>query len=168
MSTVRPGKPWTTRLSSAGLIYAHYGEQVIATILEKKPSDEAVQEIYDKMYENFVEEIDAVDNGISLNDEPMRYRVTTTLSARAGRLNPNWRDSNPDEWEGFQNALKLVGTEFLSRVHDYSTDWWESFAIVRAAVESRFEVSARTQFGHIILLFVDSLASFNTIKAVLC
>jgi uncharacterized UPF0160 family protein len=141
MNSLNATKPWTTRLSSAGLIYAHYGEAVIAQILEKKQDDEAVQQIYDKMYENFIEEIDAVDNGISLNDSPMRYRVTTTLSARVSRLNPNWRDSNPDEMAGFQNALKLVGSEFLSRVHDYSSDWWESFAIVRAAVESRFEVS---------------------------
>ena len=153
MSTLKPGKPWTTRLSSAGLIYAHYGEAVIAHILEKKPHDEAVQQIYDKMYENFIEEIDAIDNGIMLNESPMKYRITTHLSARVSRLNPNWRDSSPDEWAGFQNALKVVGSEFVSRVHEYSTDWWESFAIVRAAMEARFQV--------ISLIFVYFLSDFN-------
>lgn len=49
------------------------------------------------MYENFVEEVDAVDNGISqwAEGEP-RYALTTTLSARVARLNPTWNQPNQD------------------------------------------------------------------------
>ncbi len=30
-------------------------------------------QLYDKIYENFVEEIDAIDNGIAVSDTPPRY-----------------------------------------------------------------------------------------------
>lgn len=55
MSSIKPDKPWTTRLSSAGLIYCHFGERVLAQILQKKREDEAVVQLYDKIYENFIE-----------------------------------------------------------------------------------------------------------------
>lgn len=49
------------------------------------------------MYENFVEEVDAVDNGISQWEEGKpRYALTTTLSARVARLNPTWNQPNQD------------------------------------------------------------------------
>lgn len=49
------------------------------------------------MYENFVEEVDAVDNGISQWEEgEPRYLLTTTLSARVARLNPTWNQPNQD------------------------------------------------------------------------
>lgn len=49
------------------------------------------------MYENFVEEVDAVDNGISQWEEgEPRYVLTTTLSARVARLNPAWNHPNQD------------------------------------------------------------------------
>lgn len=72
MSTLRPGNKFVTRLSSAGLIYHHFGAAVIAQILDKKENDEIVTLLYDKLYENFIEEVDAVDNGIPVNDHPMR------------------------------------------------------------------------------------------------
>lgn len=44
-----------------------------------------------------MEEVDAVDNGISqwTEGEP-RYVLTTTLSARVARLNPTWNQPNQD------------------------------------------------------------------------
>lgn len=51
-----------------------------------------------QMYENFVEEVDAVDNGICQCDGEARYSITTTLSARVGHLNPHWnsKDQNTE------------------------------------------------------------------------
>ena len=68
-----------TKLSSAGLIYNHFGEAVIAQVLSKKKEDEVVVQLYDKLYENFVEEIDAVDNGISIADGKLRYIYSKTV-----------------------------------------------------------------------------------------
>ncbi|XP_074258783.1 MYG1 exonuclease isoform X2 [Saimiri boliviensis] len=97
MSSLCPGKPWQTKLSSAGLIYLHFGHKLLAQLLGTSEDDSVVGTLYDKMYENFVEEVDAVDNGISqwAEGEP-RYAVTTTLSARVARLNPTWSQPNQD------------------------------------------------------------------------
>lgn len=49
-----------------------------------------------QLYENFVEEVDAVDNGISQCDGEARYAVSTTLSARVSHLNPRWNSKSQD------------------------------------------------------------------------
>lgn len=48
------------------------------------------------MYDQFVKEIDAIDNGIEIADQ-RRYDITTNLSTRVSYLNPAWNDENPDE-----------------------------------------------------------------------
>lgn len=49
-----------------------------------------------QLYENFVEEIDAIDNGIAQWDGEPRYAMTTNLSARVANLNPRWNDTDQD------------------------------------------------------------------------
>ena len=71
MASLNKGK-WITKLSSAGLIYAHFGKDVIAQVVDTK-DDQLIQRIYEKVYEKFIEEIDAVDNGISTHDGTPRY-----------------------------------------------------------------------------------------------
>lgn len=68
MKTLNPNKPWVTKLSSAGLVYLHFGHRVISQILKTKEENDVTCKIYDKIYENFVQEIDAIDNGISQCD----------------------------------------------------------------------------------------------------
>ena len=68
MSTLCPGKKWVTKLSSAGLIYLYFGKDILSAILELKKDDPVTEIIFDKVYENFVEEVDAIDNGINQYD----------------------------------------------------------------------------------------------------
>lgn len=69
MHSLNADYPWTTKLSSAGLVYFHYGHQVLAEIMGVTASDTLTRLIYMKVYEFFVEAIDAVDNGISQTEE---------------------------------------------------------------------------------------------------
>ncbi len=46
-----------TRLSSAGLVYVHFGEEILAQVLEMPVDSELVQQTYKKVYEGFIEEI---------------------------------------------------------------------------------------------------------------
>ena len=55
---------WETKLSSAGLVYLHMGKEVISEITHLAQDDIVVSRLYEKLYEKFIEEIDAVDNGI--------------------------------------------------------------------------------------------------------
>jgi uncharacterized UPF0160 family protein len=73
MSSVIPGKKWTTKLSSAGLVYAHYGRQLISQMIGSKEDDKVTGVIYDKVYEMFVEEVDGIDNGVNQYDGEPRY-----------------------------------------------------------------------------------------------
>ena len=72
MKMLSPSKPWVIKLSSAGLVYLHFGQRVISQILKTKTDDDVTTKIYDKVYENFIQEIDAIDNGISQCDEEPR------------------------------------------------------------------------------------------------
>jgi uncharacterized UPF0160 family protein len=95
---LNPSKPWTIKLSSAGLVYVHFGREVINEILKKYSAyDEKLAEVLvDRMYEQFVREIDAIDNGVEIA-EKRAYDITTNLSSRVGHFNPAWNDPKPDE-----------------------------------------------------------------------
>uniref|UniRef100_H2YVQ9 Uncharacterized protein n=1 Tax=Ciona savignyi TaxID=51511 RepID=H2YVQ9_CIOSA len=93
MNSLRPEKTWTTKLSSAGLVYCHYGEEILAAVMGEKGKDEkTVSIIYDKVYEKFIQEIDAIDNGVNQFDGEPRYHISTNISSRVSRLNPSWNE----------------------------------------------------------------------------
>lgn len=109
------------RLSSAGLVYAHYGLDVIEQILQQNdypiPAN-CLHNIFLYIYEGFVEELDAIDNGVPMYAEGKpRYRINTNLSARIHRLNPEWNSPQPESTDKlFAEAMNLAGTEFKERV----------------------------------------------------
>ena len=108
--TVRP---------STGLVYSFFGREIISELLSVTKTDKLVETVFDKVYENFVEEIDAIDNGISTHDGPGRYSISTNLSARVSHLGPAWNDPVQDYEAGFCRALQLTKEEFCDRVHYY-------------------------------------------------
>lgn len=139
-NSLLPSKKWTTKLSSAGLVWVYFGERVISHILRTGLDDDITKVLYDKMYENFVEEVDAIDNGIEQSDGKQRYAITTNLSARVKHLNAAWNDPNHDEMAGFEAAMKMVGGEFESRVKYYQEVWWPARELVQKAIKGRKKV----------------------------
>jgi len=139
MKTLVNGKTWETKLSSAGLVYVHYGREVLASILQTK-DQELLDKMYDKIYEKFVEEVDANDNGIATHDGPPRYAVTTTLASRVAGLRPAWNDPHQDFDAGFYKAMDMVSKEFEDRVRFFAEVWWPARRVVAEAMEGRFKV----------------------------
>jgi len=87
---------YNTKLSSAGLVYKHFGHAIIRHCLQTE--DEAFVNIcYHKLYKGFMEHIDAIDNGISIADGAPRYHISTSLSSRVGTLNPAWNEEQTSE-----------------------------------------------------------------------
>merc|ERR1719409_269781 len=69
------GHGHVTKLSSAGLVYKHYGKEIVASTLGLDEADPTVNKIYLKVYKSFIEAVDAVDNGIHQwdSDQPPKY-----------------------------------------------------------------------------------------------
>jgi uncharacterized UPF0160 family protein len=156
-------KAYKTRLSSAGLVYKHFGREVLRKVLPGL-SDEDVVTLYDKLYKGFIEHIDGVDNGVeefALHIEPgwldgvnpenqdkiakslkPNYKVLTGLSGRVSRLNPRWNEpSSPEkENEQFIKAMEITGDEFLDFVRMYGESWLPARSIVQRALGSRTDV----------------------------
>ncbi|KAK7749170.1 hypothetical protein SLS62_008351 [Diatrype stigma] len=163
-----PGRT-ATRLSSAGLVWLHFGRDIIAQHLQRlrggedsKPSEENknsssdadVDVLHPKLYETFVEALDANDNGVSAYDHAalaaagIEKRFSTgafTLGALVGRLNPKWNDVLPSdpaaaqaaEDERFVAASARIGEEFVRDLDYYARSWLPARAIVRAAYDAR-------------------------------
>ncbi|KAL9651698.1 hypothetical protein ABK040_009313 [Willaertia magna] len=143
------GKFNKTRLSSAGLIYKHFGKQVIEEVVGDKATDEQKEDIYIRMYENFIHHIDANDNGVEISDGELKYKITTALPNRVSNLNPKWNEPNVDENIGFSKAIELTRNEFLDSLNYYVDDWLPAYNIVEKAFSKREEIDPS---GQIILI----------------
>ena len=98
------------RLSSAGLIYKHFGKEILRNLIENKIksnlSNYSLQQdltedfldiLYHKLYDIFIQEVDASDNGVGQYPKDLRYEgkpleplfsINSSFGARVARLNP--------------------------------------------------------------------------------
>lgn len=152
------------RLSSAGLVYKCFGKEVIGGIVKGRcekgdggeagtirrviEDDKVMEVVWRKVYESFIQGIDAIDNGIEKYDGKdvgeARYEVGTDLSSRVGRLNGRWNEECTDEtqMEGFEKAMKLAGSEFEECVLSIVESWLPAREIVDRAMKTRFDHDA--------------------------
>ncbi|XP_015591977.2 UPF0160 protein MYG1, mitochondrial isoform X1 [Cephus cinctus] len=142
VSTVinKPGYNWTIKLSSAGLVYCHFGFEIIKELIPEVNDETDISNIFKKVYDTLIKEIDAIDNGIPMFDGEPKYCIVTNLSARVSRLNPNWNSKDLNVDEQFYKAMALAGEEFLEFVNYTARVWWPARAIVRETVMKRFDV----------------------------
>lgn len=187
---VFPGR--ATKLSSAGLVYLHFGRHIVARRLaaaarrrdarrDEPAHDEAhdddaagpesdddssldaaapdhdapeVDLVHRKLYADFIEALDAHDNGIDVYDPAAvaagglerRYSdAGFTLGALVGRLNPNWNDPAAADADAaarredacFLAASRRIGREF-ERELDYCVGvWLPARAVVDRAFAAR-------------------------------
>lgn len=156
---------YSTKLSSAGLIYKHFGREVLRRIFNRKSQesstssmhivptldDNVIDKLYKKVYKDFMEHIDGIDNGVAVSDGPINYNVDSHLSSRVRRLNPPWNieSSNEDIERCFSLALQLVSTEFFDYVIGLVESWWPGRLLVEQAFDKRSEYH---ESGEIIVL----------------
>ena len=110
-----------TKLSASGLVYRHYGKQVLKEFYPDLP-DKLVDLAYTKIYDKLLEALDAIDTGVEMAPEGVEllYRDSTGLSSRVSRLNPRWNEidettgAKPDHDVRFEQAVELCGQDFCS------------------------------------------------------
>lgn len=137
MVSLRPEKDWKPiRLSSAGLVYHHFGNRVLSSLLSCGPDDDIVRVVFDRVYEGLITEIDAIDNGVPIASETL-YDIRTDVSTRVSRLMPHWNEESSDEilMQRFEQAVQLVGSEFVDRVNYLAKVWWPARSLVAQAMQ---------------------------------
>ena len=145
-----------TKLSSAGLVWKHFGKDILAAHMQCADSDERIPTLYRKMYDDFVEAIDGHDNGIPLYpgiSDPPAYRSRTDLSSRISFMNPPWNETwdDADLLARFRRASKLAGTEFFERVDDAVESWLPARQLVVDALRARTSFEGADPAGRIVL-----------------
>ncbi|KAL2198177.1 metal-dependent protein hydrolase [Corynascus similis CBS 632.67] len=153
-ATSFPGRQ--TKLSSAGLVYMHFGRGIIARRLGQSEDSEQVGMVWRKIYESFVEALDAHDNGIGVYNAAalaaagLQKKFSDggfTLGAMVGRLNPNWNDPVPEdpvaaqeaEDKKFELASQRIGEEFDRDLDYFTRAWLPAREVVAEAFATRQE-----------------------------
>lgn len=146
-----------TKLSSAGLVYKHFGKEVVAAILGAPSTDaEIVSELYLKIYKDFVEAIDANDNGINVftqadldaaNIKPKFVNNNITLPSLVSRLNPlpaaAKEKGNAIFDSQFALASELMGSAFVALVNSLAFGWYPAKKEVAEAYAQRESIDSR-------------------------
>ncbi|PWN95382.1 metal-dependent protein hydrolase [Tilletiopsis washingtonensis] len=156
-----------TKLSSAGLVWKHFGTQILAAKLSLDDASPLLPLLHTKLYDDFVEAIDGIDNGqAQYPGATAAYKSSTDLSARVGRLNPRWNEELPadaaaraaDSDRRFEKAAALAGGEFWERL-DYTVQaWLPAREIVERALAVRKEKSGEPS-GRVLVF--DEYASWK-------
>jgi uncharacterized UPF0160 family protein len=141
-----------TKLSSAGLVYMHFGRAIIAQHMSLPEDHADVDLLYKKLYTDFIEAIDANDNGISVYDQTAvaaaklekRFKeYGVTLASIVNDMNNPDPTSPPgepqDEDSLFGRASTLIGNVFARKLHHATTSWLPARTTVGNAYASRTE-----------------------------
>lgn len=138
-----------TKLSASGLVYRHYGKELIQTYYPNLPHKD-LDLAYVQIYDSLLEALDAIDTGVEMAPEgvDLLYKDTTGLSRRVSRLNPRWNEvddttgepPNPDE--RFQVAVDVCGQDFMSVMTQVVESDLPARAIVEKALLNRHETDS--------------------------
>ena len=140
----------------------HFGRAIIAQHMSLPEDHADVDLLYEKLYTDFIEAIDANDNGISAYDSSAvaaaglekRFKDGgVTLASIVGDMNNPDPTSPPgepqDEDSLFGRASTLIGNVFTRKLHHASSSWLPARTTVGSAYQSRTDVHPS---GRIIVL----------------
>lgn len=166
---------FSTKLSSAGLIWKYFGKEILQnalnhlfgegqSILEKykvELTDEDLDFFIERIYREFFEYLDAIDNGIPqypFEVKPKYKSHSNDMVGRIGKL--NWNDFSPiviPEQERFEAASKIALEEFLAEVRYIYCDSFIGYPIVKKAMSNRFDVHSSGK-----ILFVETSCNWKS------
>jgi len=150
---------YTIKLSSAGLVYKHFGKEIVRNLAEQLLAkyeetlildEENLALVYQRLYDNFILSVDAIDNGENQypSDVQPKYKVKSDLGSRIGRLNPASYEKNVSFDERFFEAMKIADEELIYQVREIVLGWLTARVQVEAAFNARHQVH---ESGEIIL-----------------
>ncbi|KAF2184466.1 MYG1 protein-like protein [Zopfia rhizophila CBS 207.26] len=165
-NTTFPGH--ATKLSSAGLVYMHFGKDIIKQVTNLSGGED-LDILFEKIYTDFIEAFDANDNGINVisPSDLTAAGLTKKFEDRgfsiASVVNRyNYSHSTPGADEGkskeqlqaeedarFQKASTFVGEQFVMELVDRATAWLPARTAVAKAYNERLQYDPQ---GRILVL----------------
>jgi len=143
-----PDEERCTKLSASGLVYRHYGKDVIRAYYPSL-SDVDLELAYQKIYNSLLEALDAIDTGVEMVPEGVEplYSDATGLARRVSRFNPRWNEVNengdkPDMDERFELASAACGEDFIAVMTNIVESDLPARAFVERAVVNRYTTDA--------------------------
>ena len=137
----------------------HLGKPIIALKIGMDEGSEEVDILWKKIYEDFIEALDAHDNGISVYDpsetkhlQKRFYDGGIGLGSLVGDLNANFEDpfpaKSPEEAQGaedarFLEASSLMGSSFLRKLQYYHRAWLPARTLVHHTYDARKEYDGK-------------------------
>ncbi|KAI8934307.1 hypothetical protein NX059_009046 [Plenodomus lindquistii] len=159
----------TTKLSSAGLVYMHFGKDIITTVTGLQGQDRDI--LYEKIYTDFIEAFDANDNGINIvapsdlakaglskKFEDRGFSIASVVNRyNYGPRSPTATSDETKTPEAkqaeedmrFLKASQFVGEQFLIELTDRANSWLPARHQVKAAYDARFQYDPQ---GRILVL----------------
>ena len=155
-NTTFPGH--STKLSSAGLVFMHLGKRIIAQQTGRPADSEEVGQLYEKLYDDFVEAFDANDNGVTaydtgkLQDMGINKRFNDrgfSIASVVNRFNYSHdvtgeedatktpEQLQAEEDERFLQASAFTGKQFVSELADAFRSWLPARHVVQEAFMQR-------------------------------
>lgn len=149
---------FTIKLSSAGLVYKHFGKSVISHLVKALRtstgetvdiSETTLDLLYAKIYEGLILAFDGIDNGVSMYPDSInnvkieaRYKDSTGIASRVSHLNPRWNEtvSEAEVATRFAKAMELCGSEFSSKLENLVLAWLPARHIVVDAFKNRASI----------------------------
>lgn len=156
-NTTFPGH--ATKLSSAGLVFMHFGKAIIAEQTGLPEASEEVSILYEKLYSDFVEAFDANDNGVSAfatsdltkagltkKFEDRNFSIASVVNRynKLHRVLPGAAPLSKEEAQAvedasFARASAFAGEQFVLTLVDYHQSWLPARAIVHETYARRFD-----------------------------
>jgi len=146
-----------TKLSSAGLVYKHFGRDIISQQTGLDISSEDVEILYQKLYDDFIEPFDANDNGISIYDskaltnagvtkqfEDRGFSIASVVNRynhphdRADAERPKEQQQEAEDAR-FLKASAFTGEQFVYELGDKHRSWLPARYVVRKAYDGRHQ-----------------------------
>jgi len=156
-----------TKLSSAGLVYKHFGKDIIAEKTGLDAGSDDTEILHKKLYDDLIEAFDANDNGISVYDTGVLTKQSISkrfedrgfsLASVVNRYNHDHSSSTKAETkeeaqqaedQRFLRASAFVGEQFLLELADKHLSWLPARVLVNQAFTSRSQYDSQ---GRILVL----------------
>nr|OQO30431.1 hypothetical protein B0A51_03061 [Rachicladosporium sp. CCFEE 5018] len=168
-----------TKLSSAGLVWMHYGADIVEAVTGLPAGQADNTLLFNKLYDDFIEAFDANDNGIAQYDPAairkagIEKKFSDKGFSMAGVVNRfNYAQADPreaakksvstdsngvngkenpqqEEDTRFLKASQFVGEQFTSELLDKAQSWLPARAVVKEAFTSRNQYDSK---GRIIVI----------------